>query len=59
MNLADLLEAEVRDGRQGRLADQLVRRDLVVPDELGYPPFARTGGQLLFHLLSRPASARP
>ena len=57
--LADLLEAEARDGRQGRLADQLVRRDLVVLDELGCLPFARTGGQLLFHLLSRPASARP
>ena len=53
VNLVNLLEAEVRDGRQGRLADQLVRRDLVVLDELGYLPFARTGGQLLFHLLSR------
>ena len=51
--LVNLLEAEARDGRQGRLADQLVRRDLVVLDELGYLPFARTGGQLLFHLLSR------
>jgi hypothetical protein len=27
--------------------------DLIVLDELGYLPFAQTGGQLLFHLVSR------
>ena len=27
--------------------------DLVVLDELGYLPFARSGGQLLFHLVSK------
>jgi hypothetical protein len=27
--------------------------DFVVLDELGYPPFAQAGGQLLFHLVSR------
>jgi DNA replication protein DnaC len=27
--------------------------DLVVFDELGYLPFAQSGGQLLFHLISR------
>ena len=32
--------------------EQLVRRDLVVLDDLGCLPFARVGGQLLFHLLS-------
>ncbi len=47
------LEAESRAGRQGRLADQLCRMDLVVLDELGYLPFAQSGGQLLFHLISR------
>ena len=31
----------------------LARRDLVILDELGYLPFAQTGGQLLFHLVSR------
>ena len=41
-----------RRPRQRRLAEQLVRRDLVVLDELGYLPFARIGGQFLFHLLS-------
>ena len=33
------LEAEAPAGRQGRLADQLARRDLVILDELGYLPF--------------------
>jgi DNA replication protein DnaC len=28
--------------------------DLIVLDELGYLPFAQAGGQLLFHLVSRP-----
>jgi DNA replication protein DnaC len=47
------LEAESRAGRQGRLADQLCRMDLVVLDELGYLTFAQSGGQFLFHLISR------
>ena len=53
VDLVNRLEAEARDGRQGRLADLLTRRDLVILDELGYLPFAQTGGQLLFHLVSR------
>jgi DNA replication protein DnaC len=44
---------EARANRQGRLAEYLTRMDLVVLDELGYLPFAQTGGQLLFHLISR------
>ncbi|MFV3132087.1 ATP-binding protein, partial [Niveispirillum sp. KHB5.9] len=36
-----------------RIADHLARLDLVVLDELGYLPFAQSGGQLLFHLISR------
>ena len=47
------LEGEARGGRQGRLAEYLTRMDFVVLDELGYLPFAQTGGQLLFHLISR------
>lgn len=39
--------------RQGRLADYLSRLDFAVLDELGYLPFAQTGGQLLFNLISR------
>ena len=53
VDLVNQLEAEARAGRQGRIADQLTRRDLVILDELGYLPFAQTGGQLLFHLISR------
>jgi IstB-like ATP binding protein len=33
------------------LADQLVRVDLVILDELGYLPFPVSGGQMLFHLI--------
>jgi DNA replication protein DnaC len=53
VDLVNRLETETRNGRQGRLADQLTRMDFIVLDELGYLPFARSGGQLLFHLVSR------
>ena len=55
-NLVDLvnqLEQEKLAGRGGRLADRLARIDLVVMDELGYLPFSKNGGQLLFHLISK------
>jgi DNA replication protein DnaC len=39
--------------RTGKRADQLVRVDLVVLDELGYLPFPVGGGQMRFHLISR------
>jgi DNA replication protein DnaC len=53
VDLVNRLEAEGRSGRQGRLADYLTRLDFIVLDELGYLPFAQSGGQLLFHLISR------
>ena len=53
VDLVNKLEAEARAGRQGRIADHLCRIDFVVLDELGYLPFAQSGGQLLFHLISR------
>jgi len=53
VDLVNRLESEARNGRQGRLADQLTRMDFVILDELGYLPFAQSGGQLLFHLISR------
>jgi len=53
VDLVNRLEAETKTGRPGRLADALARVDLVVFDELGYLPFAQSGGQLLFHLVSR------
>jgi len=53
VDLVNKLDAEARADRQGRTADLLCRLDLLILDELGYLPFARTGGQLLFHLISR------
>jgi DNA replication protein DnaC len=53
VDLVNRLETESRNGRQGRLAEHLTRMDFVVLDELGYLPFAQSGGQLLFHLVSR------
>jgi DNA replication protein DnaC len=53
VDLVNSLEAETKQGRGGRTADRLGRVDLVVLDELGYLPFAQSGGQLLFHLISR------
>ena len=53
VDLVTRLEEETRLGKAGALAAQLSRLDLVVLDELGYLPFARSGGQLLFHLVSK------
>jgi DNA replication protein DnaC len=53
VDLVNRLETETRSGRQGRLADHLTRMDFIVLDELGYLPFAQSGGQLLFYLVSR------
>ena len=53
VDLVNKLDAEARGGKPGRTADLLSRLDVLVLDELGYLPFAQTGGQLLFHLISR------
>ena len=53
VDLVNKLEAEGRSGRHGRMAEYLCRMDFIVLDELGYLPFAQSGGQLLFHLISR------
>jgi len=53
VDLVNRLEGEARSGRQSRIADYLTRMDFVILDELGYLPFAQSGGQLLFHLISR------
>jgi hypothetical protein len=47
VDLVNRLETEVRNACQGRLADHLTRMDFVILDELGYLPFAQSGGQLL------------
>ncbi|NIY71134.1 ATP-binding protein [Marivivens donghaensis] len=53
LDLVNKLDAKARANRQGRTADLLCRLDFLILDELGYLPFAQTGGQLLFHLISR------
>ncbi|MCC0066195.1 MAG: ATP-binding protein [Rhodovulum sp.] len=56
VDLVNKLDAEARADRQGRTDRLLHRLDFVSMahlDELGYLPFAQTGGQLLFHLISR------
>jgi len=53
VDLVTRLEEEARIGKGGTLTAQLSRLDLIVLDELGYLPFARSGGQLLFHLISK------
>jgi DNA replication protein DnaC len=53
VDLANQLEQEKLAGKGGRLSDRLSRyTELVLLDELGYLPFSKNGGQLVFHLLS-------
>lgn len=53
LDLVNQLEQEKLGGRGGKLADSLAKLDFVVLDELGYLPFSKAGGQLLFHLISK------
>ena len=53
LDLVNQLEQEKLNGKGGRLAENLARHDLVILDELGYLPFSKCGGQLLFHLISK------
>ncbi|HEY3864565.1 MAG TPA: ATP-binding protein, partial [Solirubrobacteraceae bacterium] len=52
---ADIVRSllEARDARElGRLQRRLYQVDLLVLDELGFVPFDRAGGELLFNLLT-------
>lgn len=52
---ADLVRelVEARDERElGRFQRKLQRVDLLLVDELGFVPFDRTGGEILFHILA-------
>ena len=53
VELVNALEQEKAQGKAGKIAEALVKTDLVVLDELGYLPFSASGGALLFHLLSK------
>ena len=45
VDLVNRLETESRNNRRGRITDYLTRKDFAVLDELGYLPFAQSGGQ--------------
>lgn len=51
LDLVNQLEQEKLNNRGGKLAEHMARHDLVILDELGYLPFSKSGGQLLFHLI--------
>ena len=53
VDLVQQLEKESKAGKAGNIAKSLVLIDAVIIDELGYLPFAQSGGALLFHLLSK------
>jgi len=53
VDLVNMLEQEKISGKGGRTSEQLSRFDCMILDELGYLPFSRNGGQLLFHALSK------
>jgi DNA replication protein DnaC len=55
LRAADMVGAlvEARDKRElGRLQRRLSRVDLLIVDELGFVPFDRTGGELLFNAIA-------
>jgi DNA replication protein DnaC len=52
IDLVNKLEQEKEQGKAGALASRLTRVSFVLLDELGYLPFSKTGGALLFHLIS-------
>lgn len=53
VDLTNNLEQEKAAGKTGKICNSLLRHDCVIVDELGYLPFSRNGGQLLFHALSK------
>lgn len=53
LDLINLLMKEEADGKAGRLQKQLIATDCVIIDELGYIPFPKSGGALLFHLIGK------
>ncbi|WP_310619317.1 ATP-binding protein [Flexibacterium corallicola] len=55
-NTVDLVNAlikEEKEGKAGRLQKQLLAADCVILDELGYIPFPKSGGAMLFHLIGK------
>ena len=53
VDLINALIAEQAEGNTGKIIRQLTALDCVIIDELGYIPFPKSGGSLLFHLISK------
>ena len=53
VDLANLLIKEQIAGHPGQMVYRLSQVDAVILDELGYMPFPKSGGALLFHLISQ------
>lgn len=53
VDLINLLIKEEGDVKTGRIEKQLMSADCVIMDELGYIPFPKYGGRLLFHLIGK------
>lgn len=53
VDLVNELEREKQSSNSGRIVRHLLRHDCLILDELGYLPFSRNGGQLLFHAISK------
>ncbi|WP_440589757.1 ATP-binding protein [Oceanibium sediminis] len=55
-NAVDLINALIKEqaeGNVGKIIRQLSALDCVIIDEQGYIPFPKSGGVLLFHLISK------
>ncbi len=55
-NVVDLVNVLIKEqtaGNPGQMARRLSPVDAVILDELGYIPFPKSGGALLFHLISQ------
>jgi len=53
VDLVNMLIKEQTAGNPGQMARRLIQVDAVILDELGYMPFPKSGGALLFHLISQ------
>ena len=53
VDLVNQLEQEKLQQQTGKLVAKLKQIDVLILDELGYLPFSKAGGALLFHLVSQ------
>jgi DNA replication protein DnaC len=53
VDLVNELERGKQSGKSGRIVRHMLRHNCLILDELGYLPFSRNGGQLLFRTISK------